>query len=440
MSNNNLSNKITICCAIFLWALGAQASTLPPDPNNAALLYYQALSLWSDVRSSYADTDAAQEPNDDSETPPSKDKTKLDELLAFQYKMEREYERKFGKKERESRRRLMRNRTIQIVEAASRIPHCTWGIYYSKGWELIALLPLRQLAFLLDDDARALADAGDYRPALERCLTIRRFARHLGDEGMNMHNMSLGADGVAFNRIRYILRSMPPDAGILEWLKAQLADTPGASESFVPALKFDYELALQRLHASPKTVAWIRSRLLVEAAFAAKNKEAEEKLRSMKDEELIPLIQEDASMLFDPFFDSIRRAIENDKPYAQTYAELKLLIYKLKGNVSFYIIAPFYDLTCIEVTPRFYDLHINLRTAINSVEAAIEIYLIKAKTGQLPQKLPDGLPKDPFTGRDFGYEITDECFALRCQGEEFQRGRLRQKLEFKVTSGDDSNK
>ncbi len=432
MSNNNLSHKITICCITFLCTLGAKASTLPPDPNNAALLYYQALSPWSDVRSSYADTDTAQEPNDDSETPPSTDNTKLDELR----KMEREYTRKYVKKRRESRRRLKRNRTIQIVEAASRIPHCTWGIYHSKGWELIALLPLRQLAFLLDDDARALADAGDYRLALERCLTIRRFARHLGDEGMRMHNMSLGADGGAFNRIRYILGSMPPDVGTLEWLKAQLAATPGASESFVPALKFDYELALQRLHASPKTVAWIRSRLLVEAAFAAKNKEAEEKLKSMKDDELIPLIQEDASMLFDPFFDSVRRAIESDKPYAQTYAELELLIYKLKGNVSFYIIAPFYDLTCIEVTPRFYNLHANRKTLINSVEAAIEIYLVKAKTGQLPETLPDGLPKDPYTGGDFRYEITDEGFALRCQGKDFQKGRLKQMLEFKVKSRD----
>ncbi|MFB0552358.1 MAG: hypothetical protein ACETWQ_03490 [Phycisphaerae bacterium] len=45
MSNKNLRNKITICCAIFLWTVGAQASTLPPDPDNAALLYYQAFLL-----------------------------------------------------------------------------------------------------------------------------------------------------------------------------------------------------------------------------------------------------------------------------------------------------------------------------------------------------------------------------------------------------------
>jgi hypothetical protein len=68
---------------------------------------------------------------------------------------------------------------------------------------------------------------------------------------------------------------------------------------------------------------------------------------------------------------------------------------------------------------------------INGIKVALEVYLNVAKTGQLPKTLPVGLPKDPFTGRDFVYEITNEGFALRCQGEDFQ-GRGKQVLEFKV--------
>ena len=146
---------------------------------------------------------------------------------------------------------------------------------------------------------------------------------------------------------------------------------------------------------------------------------------------MIPLIREAASMYFDPFFDSVRREIESDKPYNQTCAELKFLIYKLKASNDFYVIASFYDLTYIEVAPRFYTGHVNHRTIINAVKAAIEIYLIVAKTGQLPESLPDDLPKDPYTLEDFKFEITKEGFALYSQGKDFQ-GSEKRTLEFKV--------
>jgi hypothetical protein len=49
---------------------------------------------------------------------------------------------------------------------------------------------------------------------------------------------------------------------------------------------------------------------------------------------------------------------------------------------------------------------------VNNIRAAVGIYLIFAKTGRLPEKLPEHLPKDPFTGEDFIYRITDEGFVL----------------------------
>lgn len=44
--------------------------------------------------------------------------------------------------------------------------------------------------------------------------------------------------------------------------------------------------------------------------------------------------------------------------------------------------------------------------------AGIEVYLIRTRTGQLPEKLPESVPKDPFTGLDFRYEITEGGFTL----------------------------
>jgi len=136
-----------------------------------------------------------------------------------------------------------------------------------------------------------------------------------------------------------------------------------------------------------------------------------------------------ASAVIAEFFDSARRVVESDKPYAQTSAEVELLTYKLREHDE---IVPFYDLTTVMVTPEFHRLNVNHKTLINALNAAIDIYLVQAKTGHLPGVLPNGLPKDLFTGRDFGYDVTDEGFALRCQGEDFQRGRMRQTLEFKV--------
>jgi len=62
---------------------------------------------------------------------------------------------------------------------------------------------------------------------------------------------------------------------------------------------------------------------------------------------------------------------------------------------------------------------------INSIKAAIKIYLIMVKTGQLPEELPDYLAKDPYTGRDFLYEITDDSFVLGCQSDIFEKGKER---------------
>ncbi|MHC4542333.1 MAG: hypothetical protein ACYS74_21530, partial [Planctomycetota bacterium] len=95
-------------------------------------------------------------------------------------------------------------------------------------------------------------------------------------------------------------------------------------------------------------------------------------------------------------------------------------------------LVPFYDLTGVMITPDFYRMDVDHKTMMNATNAAIEIYLERAKTSELPDGLPDGLPKDPYTCQDFGYEITDEGFALRCQGKQFQRQRIRRMLEFSV--------
>ena len=68
---------------------------------------------------------------------------------------------------------------------------------------------------------------------------------------------------------------------------------------------------------------------------------------------------------------------------------------------------------------------------INGIKAAVELYLIMAKTGKMPEKLPDYLPKDPYSGQDFGYETTKEGFVLRCRVKPIDKNKVTQ-YEFKV--------
>jgi hypothetical protein len=42
----------------------------------------------------------------------------------------------------------------------------------------------------------------------------------------------------------------------------------------------------------------------------------------------------------------------------------------------------------------------------------------------LPETLPDYLPKDPFSGQDFEYEITEKGFVLRCRAKDILASQL----------------
>ncbi|MCH7556435.1 MAG: hypothetical protein IIB56_03160 [Planctomycetes bacterium] len=152
MSNISHRSRKTICCvfgAILFCALGAYAAISSPDPDNAALLYYQAFLLR-----------------------PQPDNATYDLLDAVLLGAEPD------EKLREYLNLPESRETIRIAEAATQIPQCSWGIMRSQGIYYLTLKTLigqvRQIAFLLEVDARTLAVDGEYRAALDRCLSIRR--------------------------------------------------------------------------------------------------------------------------------------------------------------------------------------------------------------------------------------------------------------------------
>ncbi|MBN2181522.1 MAG: hypothetical protein JW715_06385 [Sedimentisphaerales bacterium] len=82
------------------------------------------------------------------------------------------------------------------------------------------------------------------------------------------------------------------------------------------------------------------------------------------------------------------------------------------------------------ITGSLFKSHIGYEAQVNSTKAAVEIYLVTAKTGKLPEKLPDYLPKDPYTGEAFEYETSGDGFVLRCRDED------KTEFKFKIRIGE----
>ncbi len=501
MSNNSLSNKITICCAIFLWTLGAQASTLPPDPNNAALLYYQAFLLRPEpdaaakelvygtrletidklLRGGKLDPDPEVEipeieksireleekirnrrsdPNEetsDFEQALYKHNLFIEEReLQFLKKSRERYEKMCGidpdKKIREYLRKC--DKAIGVAQAASEISECDWGIRYSQGFShlLPQLIEIRDFLLILRADALLLAADEDYRAAFRRCLMMRRFARHVGDDANLLYSISITVDRNALSCIQHLLGYMKPDIETLTWLKNQLSIKSGASMSPARSLKLDVELAVQSLRMSAVILENTRQAMLKKEQIKAlvrerlaQNTGSAKEVQILTDEELISL----ARKPYDDFLNSALQVMDSGMPYEKKYAEIERLTDELEkefgGDTAAKIMILAHPekiltleivMACADQVLKLYNVHVRHATQLNALKAAVEIYLVRAKTRKLPEELPDYLPKDPYTGRDFGYEITDEGFALRCQGEDFQKERMRQMLEFKVKSRD----
>jgi len=80
---------------------------------------------------------------------------------------------------------------------------------------------------------------------------------------------------------------------------------------------------------------------------------------------------------------------------------------------------------------RIYVLSVRLEAGSSALRTAVEVYLTKAETGQLPEVLPNNLPADPFSGKPFEYTRTTDGFVLRCQGKDLDRNEAYE-YEFKV--------
>jgi hypothetical protein len=383
------SRKITktVFAVLVLLISAPYLSAYPPD--NAAVLYYRAFMLYE---------------------PPDTFGPSLWDYWKGNIELNEKIEE-----------HLTRNRrVIDIVLDAAGVDHCDWGLDYSQGTEVL-LTPqykAREIFALLAAEAKMQADRGDYRKALGHCLSIYRMARHLNERPIICYLVAAAINAANNKCLTLILSDMPQDIETLAWLKDEIAELDKRPFSIEPVLRWKREAGI--ISMSPEKIDNAVRSGLDNGPF--------------KEKVLKKILEAD-----EQFFDRNREYWNNymgdiitafDLPYPQAYSKLKQLDEKPSKEYSKNpdaILTAAFSPTWLTI----YTISTRLGSHSNAVKAAIEIYIIKAKTGKLPDALPAGLPPGLFSGKAFQYEKTKDGFVLRCQGKDLSKDKIYE-YEFKV--------
>lgn len=370
---------LLIVCA---WCPAILASEGPPD--DAASLYHKAFDLLPEhTQAEYWAIDAAlrgAEPN--------------------------EVARDYLARAREA---------IETAQAATQVRACLWDVEsHVEGDDLFRIgSQLREIGFVIEVDARACAVDGDGRLALEKCLSLRRLAAHICQEGDIGYLLSSAFDGRALLCMRYVLGTMAPEPDTLVWLQGQLGNVQGAPSSPGLAMEVTFGDFIRLYESNPEsvsqwranTVAWIDDETL------------KHELAALTEAEILQLGRQS----YERYLASIHRMMASEKAYRHNHGDI---VREKEALIEQAVAGDPVDLfrgTNASIV-ALYDLYTRRKANFNATRAAIEIYLLWIENDALPESLPPDLPKDSFSGSDFDYEITDVGFFLRCHQGEIEEG------------------
>jgi hypothetical protein len=374
-----VKHRVLITVLVACVALGPASVTraIPPDPDNAALVYYQAFLLAAQL-----------------------DDGARDALFDF------------GRGEEELtdeiRQSAERCRTaIEYATAAADLKQCNWGLRFSLGFSLSLphLSQVRYLSHAILADARILAADGNYPQAFARCLTVKKMGQHMSDETIISLLVGIALDAAANRCIRDLLGSAHADLETLGWLKTELAVMSGKAPSMKHTMEYERETAMEIMR--PEKI-----HLLVEA-LAGSDAEITPAQAAQMSEELLARNRD----YYSRFITSLEMALSTPGGYPKRYQKLTELADQLAAAAA---TDPAAVLTAAMAPGmnKAYSLEVLGQANDNATWAAVDICIIRAQTGQLPAELPADLPGDPFSGQDFEYERTDDGFVLRCRGRD----------------------
>jgi hypothetical protein len=369
------------CIAFVLLVAASSASVFPPDPDNAAIIYYQAFLMY--------------------EQPNEATSQSLDEFANG----------KVGPGDDVKRYVQSCRSVINYALMAAERKQCNWGVIYSKGFSasLPHLAQCRRLSKLLIADARLLAAEGDYRQAIGRCLSVKKMAHHVGDETVISFLVSVAIDATADDCIRDILGMLPADPKLLQWLKGQLVSVGATPTSFAGGLKLEQEMALAMMQMDKLDE--------LKAALTA-DEGSKVTLPAKIDEELLAKNRE----YYLRYMTAVQATLAASAAYDKKQSELKAMLDRMTEDGG-KDPAAVLTATLAPALSKVYSVDAKAQSRANALRVAVELYIAKTQAGALPDRLPPDMPKDPFSGQDFQYEKTPTGFVLRCQGKDLDKNK-----------------
>jgi hypothetical protein len=243
---------------------------------------------------------------------------------------------------------------------------------------------------------------------------------HVGDDMIIEGLVGSAISRVANRCIIEILPQISGDCEMLEWLRAQLADVSSRYPSMRAAIGNDAEVCSNSINREGLRDAGL---LVIDGNMSNQDK-LNQVLRQHDNNDFYVRVTEYYKQIIS------RMQVAYNLPYPQAKQALEDLYKEVKDSAREKpeaVITEFF----LPATKRVLTIDTREKTRLNAVLAGIDIYLIKAKAGKLPDELPAGLPKDMFSGKDFLYEKTDTGFTLIGQGKDLDKDIV-QKYEFKI--------
>jgi len=390
-SNRNNNLIMTICVALIFFV--SAPSVFAQLPDNAALFYYQAFILY-------------EQPDDTMEK-------MLSDFRDGKIKVNEVIEQYIEKN----------HKVIDFIVTAANMPNCDWGYDYSQGFELLMpnLAQLRRVTYLIRVEAKLLAEKGDYQTALERCLTMHKMALHAANRTIVGYLVAIAISGGANKTTQDILKDTPEDPHVLNWFREQLINIENDFPLLRDYIGYEAEMCVATIQRdkAQTIVGMALDGEYFDPNIAKRVREADEEFFERNRD------------CYTRHIAGIQAVLNAPMSYSQVYEKLQELEEKLikeakeKDAPLAIASAPAFN--------RIYSLTVRSKTHLNAIKAAIEIYLIKSKTGKLPDSLPAGLPKDLFSGKPFEYKKTADGFILRCQGQELSdKDKKVYEYEFRV--------
>jgi len=299
----------------------------------------------------------------------------------------------------------------EILLKASQIRDCDWKLDYTKGagLKLTGLSESRNLSMLLNVMALEQVEKGDPHKALEYNKAAYSMAGHVA----NMKCM------IAF----LVAKAIEGDSNkSLHKIAVAIASDPGASglisqlpKKTVPLEALD--LGMTIVQSTPDEVSLHQ---FESSGLLSKNDFISEQL---------PAIVSEYKKQYALHVSRYRQAAS--LPYVQCIDRFSQLEKKFKSRdtdiserTEYSSLVDSLLRSTVPAPSGIIGIYYRTQAEFNAINAAVQIYKVKAEQGALPDSLPSGLPTDPFSDKAFEYELFADGFVLRCRQKDLHKKQL----------------